>query len=73
MVSDHLPQFLILLEFFNNAPSSKYNIYTHGWKKLDEEKFIFEFSSQDWDNILLLDKENVNETILTAYWKNMHI
>ena len=24
---------------------------------------MFEVNSQDWDNILVLDKENVNETI----------
>ena len=62
-VSDQLLQFLILTEFFSNAPPSKYNIYTHDWKKFDEEKLIFEFNSEDWDNILVLDKENVNETI----------
>ena len=52
----------------------------HDWKKFDEEKFILEFNSQDWDNILVLDKENVNETIdiylqnlLTTHWKNMHL
>ena len=39
------------------------NIYTHDWKKFDEEKFILEFNSQDWDNILVLDKQNINETI----------
>ena len=29
IVSDDLPQFLILSEFFSNAPPSKYSIYTH--------------------------------------------
>ena len=62
-VSDHLLQFLILPEIFSNASPSRYNIYRHDWKKFEEEKFIFEFDSQDWDNILVLDKENVNETI----------
>ena len=27
--------------------------------------FIFKFNSQNWDNILVLDKENVNETVYT--------
>ena len=62
-VSDYLPQFLIFPEFFSNAPPLKYNIYTHESKNFDEEKFIFEFNSQGWDNILVLDKENVNEII----------
>ena len=39
-VSDHLPQFLILPEFFSNAPPSKYNIYIHDWKKFVEEKCL---------------------------------
>ena len=62
-VSIHLLQFLILPEFFSNAQPSIYNTYTNGWKKIDEKKFIFEFNSQDWDNIIVLDKKNVNETI----------
>ena len=70
-VSDHLPQFLIFLEFFSNAPPSKYNIYIHDWKKFDEEKFIFAFNSQNWDNILVFDKENVDETI-DIYLQNLN-
>ena len=31
-------------------------------EKFDKEKFIFESDSQNWNNILVLDKENVNET-----------
>ena len=64
-VSDHLPQFLILLEFSSNAPRSKYNIYTHDSKKFDEEKSIFEFNSEDWD------KENANKTI-DNYLQNLN-
>ena len=40
-------------------------------KKFDEEKFILECNSQDWDNILVLDKENVNETI-DNYLQNLN-
>ena len=70
-VSDHLPQFLILPEFFSNAPLSKYNIYSHNWKKFDEEKSVFEFNGQDWHNILFLDKENINEKI-DHYLQNLN-
>ena len=28
-ISDHLPQFFILSEFFSNSPPSKYNIISH--------------------------------------------
>ena len=59
-----------LATLIDNAPQSKCNIYTHDWKRFDEEKLIFEFNSQDWDNILVLDKENVNETI-DSYLQNL--
>ena len=70
-VSIHLLQFLILPEFFSNAQPSIYNTYTNGWEKIDEEKFIFEFNSQDWVNIIVLDKKNVNETI-DNYLQNLN-
>ena len=62
-VFDHLSRVLILLEFFSNAPLPKYNICIYDWKKFDKEKFIFEFITQDCDNFLVLDKENIYETI----------
>ena len=40
-------------------------------KKFDEEKFILECNNQDWDNILVLDNENVNETI-DNYLQNLN-
>ena len=70
-VSDRLPQFIVLPVFFSNAPPPKYNIYRHDWKKFDEEKFMFEFNCQDWDNNLVLDKENVNERI-DNYLQNLN-
>ena len=33
--------------------------------------FIFKFNSQNWDNILVLDKENVNETVY-IYLQNLN-
>ena len=40
-------------------------------KNFDEEKFILEFNRQDWDNILVFDKKNVNETI-DNYLQNLN-
>ena len=65
-----------LLQFRKN-----YTIYRPDWKNFDEEKFIFEFNTQDWGNILVLKKENVMSIkqltiiccILTTYWNNMEI
>ena len=36
----------------------------HNWKKFEEEKFIFEFNNHGLDNIVVLGKEDVNETIV---------
>ena len=46
-------------------------ISTHNRKKIDVEKFISEFNCQDWYNILVLDKENVNE-IIDYYLQNFN-
>ena len=35
---------------------------THDLKKFDEENLSLKFHGQDWDNILVLVKENINET-----------
>ena len=32
-ISDHLPQFFILPEFFSKSPPTKYNIISHDWEK----------------------------------------
>ena len=70
-VSDHLPQFVFLPEFLIKAPQSRYDIYTYDLKEINEEKFILEFNIQDWGNILVLDRENVNETI-DHYLQNLN-
>ena len=67
-VSDHLPQFLILPEFFSNAPPEN-TTSTHMNEKYLTKKIIF--NSQNWDNILVLDEQNINETI-DNYLRNLN-
>ena len=50
---------------------AKWNGETGIIENVDEEKFIFEFDSQDWDNILVSDRENVSETI-DNYLQNLN-
>ena len=50
---------------------AKWNGETSIIENVDEEKFIFEFDSQDWDNILVSDRENVSETI-DNYLQNLN-
>ena len=50
---------------------AKWNGETSIIENVDEEKFIFELDSQDWDNILVSDRENVSETI-DNYLQNLN-
>ena len=34
-ISDHLPQFYTLPEFFSNSPPTKYNIISYDWEKFN--------------------------------------
>ena len=61
-ISDHLPQFFILSEFFSNSPPSKYNIISHEWEKFNNQSFLENFEKINWNQVLQLNKENVNIT-----------
>ena len=59
-ISDHLPQFMIVPNVFSNPPSSKANIFERDWSNVDQENFILDYFSIDWDAALKLDEQNVN-------------
>ena len=61
-ISDHLPQFCILPEFFSNSPPTKYNIISHELEKFNNQSFLEDFEKIDWNLVLQLNKENVNIT-----------
>ena len=50
-ISDHLPQFLILPEFFSNSSPTKYNIISHDWKKLNNKSFFQDFEKMNWNQV----------------------
>ena len=49
---DHLPQFLIVPNIFSNPPSNKSNIYERDWSNFDQENFILDYFSIDWNETL---------------------
>ena len=59
-ISDHLPQFMIVPNVFSNPPSNKANIFERDWSNFDQENFILDYFSTDWDVALKLDEQNVN-------------
>ena len=61
-ISDHLPQFFILPEFFSNSPPTKYNIISHDWEKFNNQSFLEDFEKINWNQVLQLNKLNANIT-----------
>ena len=59
-ISDHLPQFIILPEFFSKSPPTKYNIISHDWEKFDNQSFLQDFEKINWNQVLQLNQNNVN-------------
>ena len=51
-ISDHLPQFSIIPNMFGNISGNKSNIYERDWSKFDQENFILDYLSVDWEDLL---------------------
>ena len=52
IISCHLPQFAIIPNIFGNIPNNKSNIYERDWSKFDQENFILDYFSVDWEDLL---------------------
>ena len=59
-VSDHLPQFAIIEDFFANSLKSKSNIFKRNWKNFGQSLFISDFQNVCCGEIIDVNKENVN-------------
>ena len=61
-ISDHLPQFSIIPNMFGNISGNKSNIYERDWSKFDQENFILDYFSVDWEDLLKIDELNVDNS-----------
>ena len=61
-ISDHLPQFAIIPNMFGNISGNKSNIYERDWSKFDQENFILDYFSADWEDLLKIDECNVDNS-----------
>ena len=61
-ISDHLPQFAIILNISGNISSNKNNIYEREWLKFDQKNFILVCFSIDWEDLLKIDKLNAENS-----------
>ena len=57
-----MPQFAISPNMFSNTASNKSNIYEKDWSKFDQENFILEYFSIDWEDLLKIDELNVDSS-----------
>ena len=58
-ISNHFPQFLIVPNIFSNPPSNKSNIYERDWSNFDQENFILDYFSIDWNETLKIEEQNI--------------
>ena len=61
-ISDHLPQFAIVPNMFDNALGNKSNIHERDWSKFDRENFILDYFSVDWEGLLKFDELNADNS-----------
>ena len=61
-ISDHLRQFAIIPNMFGNTTSNKSNIYERDWSKFDREKFVLDYFSIDWEDLLTIIELNVDSS-----------
>ena len=68
-ISDHLPQFLIVPDIFSNPPSTKLNIFERDWSKFDQENFVLDYLSVDWENLIKSNCGNVDQSFVSFLFK----
>ena len=62
IVFNHLPQFSIIPNMFDNIPGNKSNIYEIDWSRFDRENFILGYFSVDWKDLLKIDELNADHS-----------
>ena len=62
IISNHLPQFATIPNTFGNISGNKSNIYERHWSKFDQENFVLDYFSLDWEDLLKIDEPNVDNS-----------
>ena len=69
-ISDHLPQFLVAPNIFFNASYPKSNIYERDWSRTDQENFVLDYFSVEWNNVLISPNTNTEKSYKTFLEKS---
>ena len=59
-ISDQLPQFLVVPNIFSKPPSNKSNNYERDCSIFDQENFILDYFSIDWNEMLKIEEQNID-------------
>ena len=62
-LSDHLPSFLIVPKHNQNHLPKKQNLYSRNTKKFDQENFVLDYLGIDWNDVLEVNKVDVNHSL----------
>ena len=68
-ISDHLSQFLVAPNIFFNASNPKSNNYERDWSRFDQENFVLDYFSVEWDNFLISPNTNTKKSYKTSLEK----
>ena len=55
-ISDHLPQFLFVLNALSNPSCQRSNIFERDWSKFVQQNFVLGYFDKDWSDVLQLDQ-----------------
>ena len=61
-ISDYLPEFAIIPNTFGNIPGNKSNIFERDLSKFDQENFILDNFSVDWEDLLKINELNADNS-----------
>ena len=62
-ISDHLLEFAIIPNMFDNISSNKSNIYERKWLKFDRKNFFLDYFVVDLEDLLKIDELNADNSI----------
>ena len=64
-ISDHLPKFLVAPNIFFNASYPKSNNYERDWSRFDQENFVLDYFSVEWNKVLISPNTNTEKSYKT--------
>ena len=71
IISDDLPQFLLVPNILSSNLTQKSNYYEKDWSKVKQENFILNYFDKDWADLLQIHQQNVN-LAMESFLNNMN-